>query len=225
VHTNVAQIQPQQFCGSSGIRVGDFDSNLLKKLGLNSWFQRRNKGLGEPGAGRTGSSEMRSFSTPPRFSETPRPAARRRGEPALPPIGFGAPGLPETFLRNGSGRRTQTAGQRNERHCVEDATALVALVENSGMRSDTPLLHGEITSSIIASFFDIHGELGFGFRESLYARALERLLIEKGHTVDREVAVMIYCRGEPLADERMDMVVDGQVIIVFFENRFKHRTT
>jgi hypothetical protein len=23
--------------GSSGIRVGDFDSNLLKKLGLNSW--------------------------------------------------------------------------------------------------------------------------------------------------------------------------------------------
>jgi hypothetical protein len=24
--------------GSSGIRVGDFDSNLLKKLGSNSWF-------------------------------------------------------------------------------------------------------------------------------------------------------------------------------------------
>ena len=53
------------------------------------------------------------------------------------------------------------------------------------MRSDTPRLHGEITSSIIDSFFDVHGELGFGelgfgFREYLYARALERLLIEKG---------------------------------------------
>ena len=24
--------------GSSGIRVGDFDGNLLKKLGLNNWF-------------------------------------------------------------------------------------------------------------------------------------------------------------------------------------------
>ena len=61
-----------------------------------------------------------------------------------------------------------------------DATALAAIVENSGMRSDKPLRHGEITSSIVDSFFEVHGELGFGFREYLYARALERLLIEKG---------------------------------------------
>ena len=81
------------------------------------------------------------------------------------------------------------------------------------MRSAKPVLHGEITSSIIDSFFDVHAELGFGFREYLSARALERLLIEKGHKVDREVAVMVYSRGEPLAYERMDMVVDGTVII------------
>ena len=81
------------------------------------------------------------------------------------------------------------------------------------MRSEKPLLHGEITSSIIDSFFEVHRELGFGFREYLYARALERLLIEKGHRVDREVAVMVYFLGEPLAYERMDMVVDGKVII------------
>ena len=44
-------------------------------------------------------------------------------------------------------------------------------------------------------------------------RALERLLIAKGHNVEREVAVMVYFRGEPLADERMDMLVDGAVVI------------
>ena len=49
------------------------------------------------------------------------------------------------------------------------------------MRSKKPLLHGEITSSIIDSFFEVHGEFGFAFREYLYVRALERLLIEKGH--------------------------------------------
>jgi len=94
-----------------------------------------------------------------------------------------------------------------------DATALAATVEKSGLRSDKPLLHGEITSSIIDSFFEVHGELGFGFREYIYARVLERLLIQKGHKVDREVAVMVYFRGELLAYERMDMVVDGKVII------------
>ena len=81
------------------------------------------------------------------------------------------------------------------------------------MRSEKPLLHGDITSAIIDAFYEVHGELGFGFREYLYARGLERLLIAKGHTVEREVPVMIYFRGEPLALERLDMVVDGKVII------------
>jgi GxxExxY protein len=84
------------------------------------------------------------------------------------------------------------------------------------MRANKPLLHSDITASIIDSFFDVHKELGFGFREYIYARALERLLIAKGHGVEREVAVMVYFRGEPLAYERMDMLVDGAVVI---ENR------
>jgi GxxExxY protein len=81
------------------------------------------------------------------------------------------------------------------------------------MRSREHLLHRDITSSIIDSFFDVHRELGFGFREYIYTRALERLLIEKGHTVTREVKLMVYFRGEPLACEKMDMVVDGKVIV------------
>src|SRR5215510_1456777 len=81
------------------------------------------------------------------------------------------------------------------------------------MQSDKPLLHGDITSSIVDSFFDVHRELGFGFREYLYTRALERLLIAKGNKVEREVPVVIYFRGEPLAYERMDMLVDDKVIV------------
>ena len=81
------------------------------------------------------------------------------------------------------------------------------------MRANKPLLHGDITASIIDSFFEVHKELGFGYREYIYTRALERLLIAKGHKVEREVAVMVYFRGEPLAYERMDMLVDGAVVI------------
>ena len=81
------------------------------------------------------------------------------------------------------------------------------------MRANKPLLHGDITASIIDSFFEVHKELGFGFPEYIYTRALELLLIAKGHKVEREVAVMVYFRGEPLAYERMDMLVDGAVVI------------
>jgi hypothetical protein len=36
---------------------------------------------------------------------------------------------------------------------------------------------GNGTASIIDSFFEVHKELGFGFREYIYTRALERLLM------------------------------------------------
>jgi GxxExxY protein len=104
-----------------------------------------------------------------------------------------------------------TATKRAERHWKDD-TALVLTGQIRACKAK-PLLHSEITSSIIDSFFDVHRELGFGFREYLYTRALERLLIAKGHNVERKVPVMVYFRGEPLAHERVDMVVDGVVIL------------
>ncbi len=60
------------------------------------------------------------------------------------------------------------------------------------------LLEEALTHSVIGAFYDVHRELGFGFREYLYALALERDLVSRGHRVDREVAVMVYYRGEPL---------------------------
>ena len=58
------------------------------------------------------------------------------------------------------------------------------------MRANKPLLHGDVTASILDSFFEVPKELGFGYREDIYTRALERLLIARGHKVEREVAVM-----------------------------------
>ena len=75
------------------------------------------------------------------------------------------------------------------------------------------LLAHETTEAIIGSFFDVHGTFGFGFRELIYALALERDLAAKGHHVARDVAVMIYFRGEPLARQTLDMIVDHKVIV------------
>jgi GxxExxY protein len=76
-----------------------------------------------------------------------------------------------------------------------------------------PLLEAPTTSSILDSFRDVHRELGFGYREFIYSLALQRDLAAKGHQVDREVAVMVYYRGEPLARQTLDMVVDQKVVV------------
>src|SRR5438270_12338619 len=70
------------------------------------------------------------------------------------------------------------------------------------------LLEERLTHSVIGSFFDVHRELGFGYREDLYALALERDRAAKGHQVDREVVVVGDSRGAPLARQTLDMIVD-----------------
>ena len=47
------------------------------------------------------------------------------------------------------------------------------------MRANKPLLHGDVTASIIDSFFEVYKELGYGYREYIYTRA-------PGATPDRE---------------------------------------
>lgn len=75
------------------------------------------------------------------------------------------------------------------------------------------LIEEALTRSIIGSFYDVYRELGFGYRELIYALALERALVAKGHRVAREVAVMVYFRGEPLARQTLDMIVDDKVLV------------
>jgi GxxExxY protein len=55
--------------------------------------------------------------------------------------------------------------------------------------------------------------LGFGFREYIYALALERELVARGHRVDREVAVAVYYRGEPFAWQTLDMIIDHKLVL------------
>lgn len=49
------------------------------------------------------------------------------------------------------------------------------------------LLHQEITQAIIDAYFVVYNKLGYGFTESIYARALQHELVKSGHRVDREV--------------------------------------
>ena len=75
------------------------------------------------------------------------------------------------------------------------------------------LLHEDLTRVIVGVFFDVYNELGYGLFESVYALAMQRVLSGLGYRVRREVGVVVHFRGEPLARQRMDMLIDDKVII------------
>jgi GxxExxY protein len=78
---------------------------------------------------------------------------------------------------------------------------------------DRELLEERLTHSVIGAFFEVYNTLGYGFREYIYVLALERELLRRGHNVGREVAVMVYYGGEPLARQALDMVVDDKLVV------------
>jgi len=81
------------------------------------------------------------------------------------------------------------------------------------LKRDSPIVDEALTRSVISAFYDVHRALGFGFREYIYALALERDLGARGHRVAREVPVTVHYRGEPLARQTLDMVVDEKLVL------------
>src|SRR5687767_741755 len=75
------------------------------------------------------------------------------------------------------------------------------------------LIEKELTGSIIGAFYEVYNTLGFGFLEHVYVMALERELLARGHSVAREVSVRVVYKGEELSFQRLDMIVDGKVIV------------
>jgi len=87
-------------------------------------------------------------------------------------------------------------------------------------RRTEDFVEGELTSDIIGAMYDVHRELGFGYRELIYSRALEIVLTGMGHRVGREVSVAVWFRGVAIATQVMDMIVDDKVLV---ENKSTER--
>ena len=49
-----------------------------------------------------------------------------------------------------------------------------------------------------------------GFREAVYMTALERELMSRGHKIAREVQLRVFYKGDRIASQRIDMLVDDK---------------
>ena len=71
----------------------------------------------------------------------------------------------------------------------------------------------ELTRSVIGAFFDVYNVLDFGFLENVYLNALEIELVERRHRVAREAYVGVDYKGRGVGVQRLDMLVDGRLIV------------
>lgn len=79
--------------------------------------------------------------------------------------------------------------------------------------SSRQLVLGDLCYVIIGCFYWVYNRLGYGFLESVYAKALEVALRLRGLRVEREVPVTVVFEGVEVGRHRLDMIVEDQVII------------
>jgi GxxExxY protein len=77
----------------------------------------------------------------------------------------------------------------------------------------TELLHGDITGEIISAFYTVYNELGYGFLEAVYIRALAIELFQRRMNVAREVPVTVFYKGVTVGTYRADLLVADTVVV------------
>jgi GxxExxY protein len=75
------------------------------------------------------------------------------------------------------------------------------------------LKHEGLTGQIIKAFYKVYNELGFGFLEKVYEKALVLELESMGLRVGRQRAIKVYYLGRQVGDYYADLMVEDLVII------------
>ena len=75
------------------------------------------------------------------------------------------------------------------------------------------LPHADLTKIIIGAFFKVHNELGSGYSEKIYQRALAIVLREMGLEAIEERRVRVFFHGALIGTFCVDLVVEGRILI------------
>src|SRR3954452_15757388 len=85
--------------------------------------------------------------------------------------------------------------------------------ENTVESGGREFRHLEITRRIVGVFFEVYGELGYGFLESVYRAAMTMALREAGITTEAELELQARFRGRSIGAFRADLLVERAVLV------------
>lgn len=78
---------------------------------------------------------------------------------------------------------------------------------------DNDYLYKDLTSEIIKRFYLVYNELGYGFLEKVYEKAMKYELQKSGLLVERQKPISVYYETELVGEYYADLLVENKVII------------
>lgn len=81
------------------------------------------------------------------------------------------------------------------------------------IHTDKKLIYADITYKVRGAIFNVYNQLGYGHKEQVYQKALEKEFSEINLPFKREISLNVSYKNEIVGNYRPDFVVDDRVII------------
>ena len=75
------------------------------------------------------------------------------------------------------------------------------------------IVEKELSYRIVQSAYIVFNELGPGYVEKIYERAMALILADRGHSLENQKTITIYFRDRPVGTHVLDLVVNNRVIL------------
>lgn len=75
------------------------------------------------------------------------------------------------------------------------------------------LIYPDESYKIIGAVFDVDNELGYGYQEKYYYRAIKNKLIKLGFNVQSQVTAPLVASGQSIGRYFIDFLIEGKIVL------------
>ena len=79
--------------------------------------------------------------------------------------------------------------------------------------NNTNIIYRDLSYQIMGAIFEVHKELGPGFVESVYEKALIEEFAKKAIKVETQRVIDVTYKDKKVGVHRLDMVIEGKVVV------------
>ena len=77
----------------------------------------------------------------------------------------------------------------------------------------TEILFKELSFAIVGAAMEVHRQLGMGFLEAVYQKALAYELTLRGIPFEEQKVLSVYYKGQLVGEYKADFVIDGKITL------------
>ena len=75
------------------------------------------------------------------------------------------------------------------------------------------VIYKELSYKVVGILFEVYNELGFGYQEKYYEKAIEKILLKEKISFKRQAPFILKFRGEPIGKYYLDFIIDNKIVL------------